>query len=62
MAEFVQIGDQAFNPEQVVAVVFEEEKKVYLALSIPTRITFTGDEYDLFLKWWECKANVDKVV
>ena len=62
-AEFVQIGDFAFQPAKIQTVDFEEDDKVC--------ITFDGRDRDgsdvvwivglvalAFKEWWEQQANV----
>jgi len=62
---FVQIGDKAFSPSLVTDVHLDEDgKRVTLyfagqdAETLP--LEFEDDEYDLFLDWWERKAEVDR--
>jgi hypothetical protein len=75
MAEFVQIGNVAFNPRYVVSIEFGEYRQwltnddfeiipavfVRFSSKLPTE-TFVGEEYRLFMEWWERKAEVYKVV
>ena len=66
MAEFVQIGDYAFNPALITRIQFfdnDHGKRVVIWFSVDDyELEFTGDDYQLFLRWWERKAEVYKVV
>jgi len=60
MAEFVQIGDMAFNPDLVTDVHFEnkaEHPNVTLYF-IRGSDTLFGERYEAFKNWWERHATV----
>ena len=61
MAEFVQIGDSAFNPNLLTEVEFRGDHVALYFTDKPPTI-FYGESYEAFKVWWERKADVDKVL
>jgi len=64
MVEFIQIGERAFNPRLVTMIWFNEtrhEVTLWFAAEIEP-LTLCGTDYDTFMRWWERKADVHKVV
>lgn len=64
---FVQIGNRAFNPDNVTEVYLEiNDKPVTRVLfnvfdhenETQAYMQFTGDDRRKFLAWWENKAEV----
>ena len=62
---FVQIGNEAFNPDLVSLVNFgpgPDEKglvvNIYLAGDPNDPIILIDDDADRFLAWWDSKADV----
>jgi len=61
MAEFVQIGDEAFNPAWISYVRFYTNGQKRVAvwfIGDEECMEFAGSSYDAFLDWWERHAIV----
>ena len=71
MAQFVQIGDEAFNPEHIIHVTLvEHDGSIRLTRLRVVSVFFTegitrqfeNEDFDSFMRWWEESADVQKAV
>jgi hypothetical protein len=66
MAKFVQIGDWAFNPEDLAEVTFREGKDVFLRwrgqLGYNSFDKLEEKYIEGFCSWWKIHADVYKAL
>jgi hypothetical protein len=62
MTKFVQIGFRALNPDHITKILFRD-KSVRIFLDCVREgetetVDFIGRERDVFLDWWDNRADV----